>query len=476
MQPNNSNVVGHYNINFRYFRIASIEVKNSDNETSEIKFDEDIPSYIKKHYEHDLYKFEYKYKTEVFELESSIPFPEVRDMIADCDDPFKKNFIKKLYENTIDEISAKPVKDVSIGRLLRLYNEPARENAVYSTSRCGFSVIIKMTDESYLNRLLNIFNKVDYGFIKSKIMQEEYTEIEVFIYSSSKIRREHDIQKIIRFIKGYLKCYEDSFEIKRFDVITKDLSILHKFNITGQDDSVFELHGDKVGITYFMFNEESGVNRGSERGIINTSPNRLIVTLNVTIATGIDNDNENNSYYTELNNINMLEDASFIPEKFSYVKKLLSDKNAFKYRESIAYDGKIENEFILGENSIDSQDIPKYLNWFKTPLECLFSKLCYIDHVFRNMVFYGPYLDNRDHYLKCECVLPIKYSDEESEQVHVFFNVKLTPYVVKRIDVDPLKQIEFDKAIDKIMNIKYNPIAPNIGISQGINGGKINAI
>lgn len=50
---------------------------------------------------------------------------------------------------------------------------------------------------------------------------------------------------------------------------------------------------------------------------------------------------------------------------------------------------------------------------------------------------------------------------------HGFFNVNLKPYVAKNIKVDPSKQTEFNDAIAKIMNSKYNPIAPNLRESEG---------
>ena len=173
----------------------------------------------------------------------------------------KKNLIKKVYENTMDDLSAQPTNDVSIGRLLRLYNEPNRENAVYNTERCGFSVVLKINDDSYLNKVLNIFDKVDYGFIRSKIKKEDYTEVDVFIYSTSKHKRELDIARVKQFVKGNLKCYDDSIEIKRFDVLnTPDELIYHKFNLTGHDDVVLGLHGDNLGMLYFRFTDENTYN------------------------------------------------------------------------------------------------------------------------------------------------------------------------------------------------------------------------
>lgn len=252
-----------YNINFRYFIIKSIHTAESDNVVkNRVVFNTThMYDYISKHYDHQLGIHEYRYTVLSFTIDSTIPYSEIKAMMEDDTDLYKKNLIKKVYDSTIDDISSQPAKDVSIGRLLRLYNTPNRENAVYNTERCGFSVVIKMTDESYLNKVLNIFNKVDYGFIRAQVMKEDYTEIEVFIYSTSKHKRELDIARVKQFVKGNLKCYDDSIEIKRFDVLnTPDELIYHKFNLTGHDDVVLGLHGDNLGMLYFRFTDESTYN------------------------------------------------------------------------------------------------------------------------------------------------------------------------------------------------------------------------
>lgn len=482
MKPNYPSLLSNYNINFRYFIIKSIQTVDNENKLkNRVVFNTiHMFDYIHKHYDYRLGINEYKYTVSSFEIDSNIPYSELQAMMEDNNDLYKKNLIKKVYNSTIDDISSQPAKDVSIGRLLRLYNTPNRENAVYNTERCGFSVVIKMTDESYLNKVLNIFNKVDYGFIRAQVMKEEYTEIEVFIYSKDKLQRELDIQRVIKFIKGYLKCCQDSFEIKRFELDHNNGALYHKFNLTGHDNEVFNLNGDNVGIIYFRFTDEYKYNlaknvyeettefeRAPEYGRINSPANRIIITLAATIKNGICDDDENDNYYTEINSINLLEDASYIPEKFSYIRKLLSD-NVFNYRESIAYDGSVNKEFILGENLVDSEEISNYLDWFKTPLQCLLTRLCYIDHVFKSQVFYGVYLDNMHDYIKFEFTNPIRISeDKEPELTHVFFDVNLKPYVAKNIKVDPSKQTEFNNAIAKIMNSKYNPIAPNLREFEG---------
>lgn len=252
-----------YNINFRYFIIKSIQTAESDNVVkNRVVFNTThMFDYISKHYDYRLYIHEYRYTVSSFTIDSTIPYSEIKAMMEDNNDLYKKNLIKKVYENTMDDLSAQPTDDVSIRRLLRLYNEPNRENAVYNSERCGFSVVLKIADDSYLNKVLNIFDKVDYGFIRSKIKKEDYTEVDIFIYSTSKHKRELDIARVKQFVKGNLKCYDDSIEIKRFDVLnTPDELIYHKFNLTGHDDVVLGLHGDNLGMLYFRFTDESTYN------------------------------------------------------------------------------------------------------------------------------------------------------------------------------------------------------------------------
>ena len=252
-----------YNINFRYFIIKSIHTAESDNVVkNRVVFNTThMFDYISKHYDYQLgVNNEYKYTVSSFVINSSIPYSEIKAMMEDNNDLYKKNLIKKIYENTIDDLSAQPVEDVSIARLLRLYNEPNRENAVYNTDRCGFSVVLKINDESYLNRVINIFNKVDYGFIRSKIKKEDYIEIDIFIYSISKHKRELDIARVRQFIKNNLKCYEDSFEIMKFDVLNTEDEIYHKFNLTGHDNEALHLHGDNIGMLYFRVTDENKYN------------------------------------------------------------------------------------------------------------------------------------------------------------------------------------------------------------------------
>lgn len=252
-----------YNINFRYFIIKSIYTAESDNLVkNRVVFNTThMYDYIHKHYDHQLGIHEYRYTVSSFVIDSTIPYPEIKAMMEDNTDLYKKNLIKKVYENTMDDLSAQPTNDVSIGRLLRLYNAPNRENAVYNAERCGFSVVIKIADESYLNRVLNIFDKVDYGFIRSKIKKEDYTEVDIFIYSTDRLKRVLDIARVKQFVKGNLKCYDDSIEIKRFDVLnTEDELIYHKFNLTGHDNVVLGLHGDNLGMLYFRFTDESTYN------------------------------------------------------------------------------------------------------------------------------------------------------------------------------------------------------------------------
>ena len=263
MKPNYPSPLSNYNINFRYFIIKSIQTVDNENKLkNRVVFNTiHMFDYIHKHYDYRLGINEYKYTVSSFEIDSNIPYSELQAMMEDNNDLYKKNLIKKVYDSTIDDISSQPAKDVSIGRLLRLYNEPNRENAVYNTDRCGFSVVIKIADDSYLNKVLNIFDKVDYGFIRSKIKKEDYTEVDIFIYSTSKHKRELDIARVKQFVKKNLKCFDDSIEIKRFDVLnTPDELIYHKFNLTGHDDVVLGLHGDNLGMLYFRFTDESTYN------------------------------------------------------------------------------------------------------------------------------------------------------------------------------------------------------------------------
>ena len=314
-----------FNINFRYFIIKSIKVEDYENKGyNRTVFNiTTINDYVTKYYGYTPDKYESKFKTETFTIESDIPYYEAQVMMEDTDDIYRKKLVRKVYENTIDDISSRSVENVSIGRLLRLYNEPNRENAVYNSERCGFSVIIKMTDESYLDKVLNIFNKVDYGFVRYQLMKEEYTEIEVFIYSNSKHKRELDIAKVKQFIKGYLKCFDDSIQIKRFEVVQdKDLGLYHKFNITGHDNEVFNLQGGNVGIIYFRFTDKDNYNlaenvyeqtneseRVTESGKISSPDNRVIITLEIGIRNGI-TPRDCDGIFTELYDIELLENAS----------------------------------------------------------------------------------------------------------------------------------------------------------------------
>lgn len=473
MKPNSGNNV-HYNINLRYFVLKYISIQSSDDseKSQYINYlDNSMENYIKKHYNHDLGKFEIKSKTIFKNYNSDIPYYDLQTMLTDPEDKFSKKFIRYIYENLIDDISSYNVEDgIPVGRLLRLYNEPNRENAVYNTERCGFSVTIKMTDESYLGRVLNIFNKVDYGFIKSQIMKEEYTEIGVFIYSKDKLSRERDIQKITQFVKGYLKCYDDSIEILRFDVLnTKDDVIYHKFNLTGHDNEVFGLHGENVGFSYFKFTDKSDYNLAEniyeqvdefdkvvEYGNVPNPGNRIIITLEAGIKNGI-TPRESEGTFVEIYDMKLLENASFIPEKYSYIKDIFSNDKTLSYRETTMYNSKIERGFIK------SSENDEYFDWFKIALSHLCRRLCFIDHTYKNQLFYGPYLNNMTDFIKFEFANPIRTSKEEApELARIFFNVKLNPYVTKNIKPDKNNQEEFNNVVKRIMDKKITVTVPEL--------------
>ena len=464
MRPNSGNNV-HYNINLRYFALKYIHIESYDDKEKmqdESYLDNDIHNYIKKHYNHDLGKFEIKSETIFKHFHSDIPYYDLQTMLSDPEDKFSKKFIRFIYENLIDDISSSNVEDgIPVGRFLRLYNEPNRENAVYNTDRCGFSVTIKMTDESYLDKVLNIFNKVDYGFIKSQIMKEEYTEIEIFIYSKDKHKRELDIAKVRQFIKGYLKCYDDSIEIKRFDVLNdKNGTLYHKFNLTGHDNEVFGLHGDNVGISYYRFTDKSDYNlsentyeqvdefeRVAEYGNIPNPGNRIIITLEAGIKNGVTS-RECDGTFVEIYDIKLLENASYIPEKYNYIKKIFNKYKPILYRETILYNANIERGFV-----VESEE--EYFDWFRTALSHLCRRLCFIDHTYKNQLFYGPYLNNMSNFIKFEFANPIRISKELApELARVFFNVKLKPYVTKNIKPDEIQQEQFENVIKRIMDKK----------------------
>lgn len=483
MRPNSRNN-DHYNINLRYFTIKSISAQDYDHNTQiNVDFTNNMVNYIKTNYNHEFGKFEHKFKTQVFKIASDIPYLEAQTMLENNNDKYKKELVKKVYENTIDDISESRVDNVSIGRLLRLYNTPNRENAVYNTKRCGFSIIIRMLDESYLDKVLNIFNKVDYGFIKSQIMKEEYTKIEVFIYSKDKHNRELDIAKVRQFIKGYLKCYEDSFEIKRFDVVKeKNLGLYHKFNITGHDNEVFDLHGDNAGILYFRFTDKSNYDlsenvyeqadefrRTPEYGNIPNPGNRVIITLSATIKNGISS-TENTWNFTELNNIKLIENASFIPEKYKFITKLFKEyRLSMCYSEKILYNGDIQKGFNISPDFVNPED-KEHFSWICTALANLYSRLCFIDHFYKNQLFYGPYLENMTDLIKFEFANPIRTSKEEApELTRIFFNVKLVPYVTKNIKLDENQQKGFEEVINSIMSKKFVPSLPVFRSYEGSN-------
>ena len=381
----------------------------------------------------------------------------------------------------LDDISSRSVKDVSIGRLLKLYNEPVRENAVYNTSRCGFSVIIKMIDESYLDKVLNIFNKVDYGFIRYQLMKEECTEIEVFIYSKNKLYRERDIQKVKQFIKGYLKCFDDSIEIKRFDVLnTKNDVIYHKFNLTGHDNEVFDLHGDNVGIVYFRFTDKNKYNlaenvyeqvdefeRLPEYGSIPNPGNRIIITMDAKIKNGI----RDNSTYIEIYNTKLIEDASLIPEKYSFIKDLFkNDPNLLNYRESTLLNGECVKGFTISEDKFSSKPlIERYqFSWFSLALSNIYNRLCYIDHIYRSQLLYGPYLDNMSSYIKYEFANPMRYNNDSApELARIFFNARLIPLITENKITSPELQKEFEDTVNIIMSKKFYPSRPELRVSEG---------
>lgn len=485
MRPNDpeSDKNPQYYINFRYFIIKSIKVEDYENKGhNRTVFNiATINDYVAKYYDYAPVKYESKFKTEIFTIESDIPYYEAQIMMEDNEDIYRKKLLRKVYENTIDDISSKSVKDVSIGRLLRLYNEPVRENAVYNTERCGFSVTIKMTDESYLDKVLNIFNKVDYGFIKSQIMKEEYTEIKVFIYSTSKHKRELDIARVKQFIKGYLKCYDDSIEIKRFDVLnTKDDVIYHKFNLTGHDVEVFNLSGDDAGIIYFRFTDKSNYNlaenmyeqadefeRLLEYGNIPNPGNRIIITMDAKIKNGI----RDNSTYIEIYNVKLTENASFIPEKYSYIKDLfINSPNLLNYRELTLLNGENVKEFTINKDEFLSKPVieREQFSWFSLALSNLYSRLCYIDRIYRSQLFYGPYLDNMSSYIKYEFANIMRYSDDNApELVRIFFNIRLIPLITENVTISPESQKEFEDTVNIIMSKKFYPSLPELRVSEG---------
>jgi hypothetical protein len=486
MRPNDPNFANNnqFNINFRYFIIKSIKVEDYENKGhNRTAFNiGTINDYIAKYYIYTPNKYESKFKTETFTIESDIPYYEAQVMMEDNEDIYRKKLVRKVYENTIDDISSRSVKDVSIGRLLRLYNEPIRENAVYNTSRCGFSVVIKMTDESYLDKVLNIFNKVDYGFIKSQIMKEEYTEIGVFIYSKDKLSRELDIQKVKQFIKGYLKCFDDSIEILRFDVLnTKDDVIYHKFNLTGHDNEVFGLHGENVGFSYFKFTDKSDYNLAEniyeqvdefekvvEYGNVPNPGNRVIITLEAGIKNGI-TPRDCDGIFTELYDIKLLENASFIPEKYSYIKKLFNEYKPITYKETILYNGKILRNFGIDPGFFNNPEEEEYFSWFRTALTNLYRRLCFIDHTYKNQLFYGPFLNNMSDFIKFEFANPIRTSREEApELTRVFFNVKLKPYINKNVKPDQVQQGLFEEVIKRIMDKKITISVPDLAVYEDV--------
>ena len=478
MRPNSRNN-DHYNINLRYFTIKSISALDYDHNTQiNVDFTNNMVNYIKTNYNHEFSKFEHKFKTQVFKIASDIPYLEAQTMLEDNNDKYKKELVKKVYENTIDDISESNVDNVSIGRLLRLYNTPNRENAVYNTERCGFSVIIRMLDESYLDKVLNIFNKVDYGFIKSQIMKEEYTEIKVFIYSTSKHKRELDIAKVRQFIKGYLKCYNDSIEIKRFDVLNDKNGILyHKFNLTGHDNEVFNLHGDNVGISYYRFTDKNNYElsentyeqidefeRVAEYGNIPNPGNRVIITLEIGIRNGI-TPRDCDGIFTELYDIKLLENASYIPEKYSYIKKLFNEYRPITYKETTLYNGIVLRNFGINPGFFNNPEEEEYFSWFRTALTNLYRRLCFIDHTYKNQLFYGPYLENMTEFIKYEFANPIRTSKEEApELTRVFFNIKLKPYITKNVETDQVQQGLFEEVIKRIMDKKITVSIPELAV------------
>lgn len=480
MKPNHPEN-SHYNINFRYFTIKSIEAKDcNSNGSLQIDFKKNIKNYIKDHFNRFLDKFEHRYKSEVFEIESDIPYLEAHLLLNNDNDVFRKELIKKIYDSSIDDISSQPAKDVSIGRLLRLYNTPNRENAVYNTERCGFSVVIKMTDESYLNKVLNIFNKVDYGFIRSQVMKEEYTEIEVFIYSKDKLQRELDIQRVKQFIKGYLKCYQDSFEIKRFELDHNNGALYHKFNLTGHDNEVFNLNGDNVGIIYFRFTDEHKYNlaenvyeettefeRVPEYGDTLNPGNRIIITMDAKIKNGI----RSNDTYIEIYDVKLSEEASYIPEKYSFIKDLFTnDPNLLNYREVTLLNGNHTKEFTISEDKFLSKPSieREQFSWFSIALSNLYSRLCYIDRIYRSQLLYGPYLDNMKNFIKYEFKNPMRFNNEEApELVKIFFNVRLTPLITENIIISTELQKEFEDTVTIIMSNKFYPSLPNLRVYEG---------
>ena len=482
MKPNYPAPGSNYNINFRYFIIKSIQTTDNDNKTkNRVVFNTThMFDYIQKHYDYRLGINEYKYTVSSFEIDSNIPYSEIQAMMEDNNDLYKKNLIKKVYDSTIDNISAQPAKDVSIGRLLRLYNTPNRENAVYNTERCGFSVVIKMTDESYLNKVLNIFNKVDYGFIRAQVMKEEYTEIEVFIYSKDKLQRELDIARVKQFIKGYLKCYQDSFEIKRFELDHNNGALYHKFNLTGHDNEVFGLHGDNVGIIYFRFTDEHKYNlaenvyeettefeRAPEYGDTLNPGNRIIITMDAKIKNGI----RSNSTYIEIYDVKLSEEASYIPEKYSFIKDLFTnDPNLLNYREVTLLNGNHTKEFTISEDKFLSKTSieREQFSWFSIALSNLYSRLCYIDRIYRSQLLYGPYLDNMKNFIKYEFKNPMRFNNEEApELVKIFFNVRLTPLITENTTISPELQKEFEDTVTIIMSNKFYPSLPNLRVYEG---------
>lgn len=473
-----------FNINFRYFIIKSIKVEDYENKGyNRTVFNiTTINDYVTKYYGYTPDKYESKFKTETFTIESDIPYYEAQVMMEDTDDIYRKKLVRKVYENTIDDISSRSVEDVSIGRLLRLYNEPNRENAVYNSERCGFSVIIKMTDESYLDKVLNIFNKVDYGFVRYQLMKEEYTEIEVFIYSTSKHKRELDIAKVKQFIKGYLKCFDDSMQIKRFEVVQdKDLGLYHKFNITGHDNEVFNLQGGNVGIIYFRFTDKDNYNlaenvyeqtneseRVTESGKFSSPANRVIITLEIGIRNGI-TPRDCDGIFTELYDIELLENVSYIPEKYSYIKNLFNKYKPITYKETTLYNGRLIRGFGINPGFFNTLDEEEYFSWFRTALINLYRRLCFIDHTYKNQLFYGPFLNNMSDFIKFEFTNPIRTNKEEApELTRVFFNVRLKPYINKNVKPDQVQQGLFEEVIKRIMDKNITISVPNLAVYEDI--------
>ena len=159
-----------------------------------------------------------------------------------------------------------------------------------------------------------------------------------------------------------------------------------------------------------------------------------------------------------------------VGKKYKFITKLFKEYGlSMCYSEKILFNGDIQKGFNISPDFLNPED-KEHFTWIRTALANLYSRLCFIDHFYKNQLFYGPYLEHMSNFIKFEFANPIRTSKEEApELTRIFFNIKLYPYITKNIIPDKNQQKGFEEVINTIMSTKFVLSLPVFRSYEGTN-------